>query len=108
MDQSLQNYEIVTVADRERMLITMDWEELRGGWPARIQSAHLEGGHLVLGCEDANGQAYSLRFLDFPQSETLKLPTYRSSLCGIQDGRVEYAQMFPIPSVPPTLSRGGP
>ena len=108
MNQNLRNYEIVSVSALSRVLITVDREELRDEWPARIQSARIEEGHLVLACEGPEGQPYNLSLLDFPENEISKLTSHRTSLCGLENGRVEYVQAFPATAKTPSPSRGGP
>lgn len=106
MNQTLRNYEIVSIAERERVLITVDREEIEGEWPHQIHGATLHDGNLVLECNDVSGQPYELCFLDLPVNESQKLMAYQPSLCGIAGGRVDFAKTFPNPNARPGATMG--
>lgn len=98
------NYEIVSIADRNRILLTVDIGELSSGFPSTIHSAKISNGDLVLECTGESGTGFELRFPGLPEPDVMRLYHFQASLCGISaKGQVEFAKAFPSPSAMPRI-----
>lgn len=101
------NYELISISQRNRVLLTVDMAELPMGFPETIASAKFDRDHLVLECADKDGTRFELRFPDVPDLDAVRLQRFKSSLCAMnRQGRVELAKMFPAPALAPRIRMG--
>ena len=100
-------YEVVSVAAKNAVLVTVSIEELAGLVPQQVDQALLRDDTLFLDVTTADGQSHELVFPNVPEMDRARLREYQATFCGLTREGVQFA--LPLPPVrKPVLAAGKP
>jgi len=95
------DYEVVTVAAKERILITINREELPLGGAEQVVGAAFQGQDLLLSFDSG----HQLRFAAVPDMDVARLQKLNPILCALENKGVAFAIPFSKPAPPRAVSK---
>lgn len=100
-EHSYEDYEVVAITAKSRVLITIDRKELPLTGEEQVLRSSLNGQELTLELDSG----HTLRFPGLPEMEVARLQKFAPLLCALENRRVAFALPFPQPTVPRVGSR---
>lgn len=100
-DHRYENFEVVSIAAKGQVLITVDRQELPLNGEEQVVRTTLQNRELALEFDSG----HTLRFVDIPELEVARLHKLTPTLCALENRRVAFAIPFPQPTAPRVGSR---
>jgi hypothetical protein len=100
-EHSFQDYEVVAVQAKGRVLLTIDRRELPLQGTEQVVRSSIQDHTLVLELDSG----HSLRFVDMPELQAANLKKLEPTLCAIENRHVAFAISFPQPTSPRVVSK---
>lgn len=94
------NFEIVSVAAKERMLLTVSAADLPAGLVGPVTHSRLAGNRLTLSVGHEDGGTREVILPNVPELDVARLKTYQASLCALVSEGIAWAFTIPRPSSP--------